>query len=541
MTGSMAHSLPYRTLLRRAALSAALGALLVPAAAGASTATASKAKKAPVITSARPMTLAVGDTLEIRGKNFTRGRAKNTVVFQRAGGKAVFVKAGIGTKKMLKVKLPDRLEKELAVSGGYRVPTRFQLRVLAGSFGKRFTKASASPLIAPKPAPAPKVDDDGPAGTPDAPGATDEPLAPVDIDTDGDGLLNSVDADDDNDLLTDAQEIAVNEQLASRSVPDELRMDTLDADTDDDTISDGYEYRSAHDLNSSFFLPYPGKRPYPNPLSIEDKHTDFDGDGLSLNAEYRLWRYQLKRTGETASLDTLSYSEGTQHSIYTRDASGRRQPALFADGYERVADFHAWLDATGFGTVDIPGDTGPRNLLDVNRDGVVSTTRQPGYPYAEAHYVDTDNDGVLTDDERDEDADGLSNIEEMDGESLRFRFDPIWWEKRYEMEQEFTAVSYRGTDLDDPDTDGDGVRDGADDQDYDDVPNLMELSRWAASGRLDALDATPETASPFPAFGRVNPFNPCLPNPSSRTCPRYVPFVDAWAPFDDSPDYFSFA
>ena len=43
-------------------------------------------------------------------------------------------------------------------------------------------------------------------------------------------------------------------------------------------------------------------------------------------------------------------------------------------------------------------------------------------------------------------------------------------------------VGYPGTNLADGDTDGDGVRDGADDDDHDDIPNLMELSRNDASG-----------------------------------------------------------
>jgi hypothetical protein len=97
----------------------------------------------------------------------------------------------------------------------------------------------------------------------------------------------------------------------------------------------------------------------------------------------------------------------------------------------------------------------------------------------------------------------------------------------------------------DPDTDGDGVRDGADDQDHDDIPNLMELSRNMASGRSFDDPKTDKTlGDPTPAFGRVNPFNPCLPDIHSRTCPRYQPLgATAWAPFDsaanggDDPDY----
>ena len=76
-------------------------------------------------------------------------------------------------------------------------------------------------------------------------------------------------------------------------------------------------------------------------------------------------------------------------------------------------------------------------------------------------------------------------------------------------------IAYAGTDLVDPDTDGDGVRDGADDQDHDDVPNVMELSRNAASGRADhrrpATTRSTTRRAADPAQGAVNPFNPCLP------------------------------
>ena len=43
-----------------------------------------------------PLNVEIGQKLEIRGRNFLRGRNRNTVVFKRYGGKAVFVKADVG-------------------------------------------------------------------------------------------------------------------------------------------------------------------------------------------------------------------------------------------------------------------------------------------------------------------------------------------------------------------------------------------------------------------------------------------------------------
>ena len=139
---------------------------------------------------------------------------------------------------------------------------------------------------------------------------------------------------------------------------------------------------------------------------------------------------------------------------------------------------------------------------------------------------------------------------------------PGYWSACYLWESPY-PVEYAGTRLDDGDTDGDGVRDGADDQDHDDLPNLMELSRVAASNltffyddtdmnkrctvnpELATEDTSPandipdieENGNHWNAYGRVNPFNPCLPYTESRTCLHYVEFGSGHAPFDDSPNW----
>ena len=94
---------------------------------------------------------------------------------------------------------------------------------------------------------------------------------------------------------------------------------------------------------------------------------------------------------------------------------------------------------------------------------------------------------------------------------------------------------YAGTNIVDPDTDGDGVLDGADDQDHDDIPNIDEMSRNAASGHPIVKGCNTEGAVNYASdSGRVNPFNPCLPNPAARTCTRHPGLNGAPAPFDGS-------
>src|SRR3954453_21902794 len=132
-----------RPLLRRAVAAAALGALFVPAVADAKA-------KTPVITKVTPKTAAVGTRLTIQGKNFNRGKAKNSVLFKRDKGKALFVKADVSTTKKLMVVVPKTLEKYMRQKGGIPLPTRFRVRVLAAKLSKRYTNDKLSPVIGPE-------------------------------------------------------------------------------------------------------------------------------------------------------------------------------------------------------------------------------------------------------------------------------------------------------------------------------------------------------------------------------------------------------
>jgi hypothetical protein len=513
-------------MLRRAGLLAALTALLVPAVAGPATADAAK-RKLPVVTKITPKKVFVGQTLTIRGRNFRRGLNKNTVAFKRPGARVVFVRADKGTKKLLKVTLPKRLEKVLRIQRGTPVPTRLQIRVLSGRFGKRFTKLSRSPLVGPEKPPAPPR----------------PPEADPNADCDGDGQINRVDTDDDSDLLSDTSEKG-------------FKLDPCKPDTDGDGAEDGYEFASARDLNDdehqnpNRYLPIPEKRPYPNPLDGTDGATDHDGDTLSLKEEYDLWRYSRSRT-----LARLTYSAGEQYSLSARaGGTGRRTPNQPAAGYAKQAEFIAWARSRGYLNVALAnigtalgdpqvewwGARTVRDIRDMNRNGVLSNDERYYYDFGAGY-----RNGLLDDAERDEDADGLSNWAETTGCMNRG-----YWDTLFKQESKY-PLSFAATRLDDPDSDGDGVRDGADDQDNDDVPNIMECDRLLAAG----LDTNPDPAVVFlgpdprdattvraglPASGFVSPFNPCLPHRRSRTCKSIVSLTSPWAPFNPTKDKYYF-
>lgn len=481
----------------------ALSAVTLVAAAPASAAKGPK----PTIKSVTPMRVSVGETLTIKGARFKPTKAANTVVFRAPNGRSAFAKPRRASTTRLVVVVPAAVSRLLVSDSGKQKAVRFKLRVLAGRFSA-FTPRRLSPVIT-------KL------GAGDGSGGSGTPLA----------VCNS-DADHDDDLLTNDYEL-------------QIRTDPCLKDTDLDGIEDGYEFQSALDLNDDDIqepngsVPFPGKRPYPNALDSSDANTDYDGDGQTMASEHRLWLYTIAN-GATRTLTPLTYSEGEQYSILTRGPNGRRVPTLAAAGYAKQGSFLNWAAATGYRNVVLtdgaPWAAYAQNtygLLDVNRSGAESA--------GEALYYDFDGDGYLSDDERDEDGDGLTNYDEFNG-----RMSSAYWAGCYKLEKSH-PVLYANTGLTDPDSDGDGVLDGADDQDHDDIPNLMELSRYDASGLfdgqaqcvpLDGLPAPPLTHHPN-AYGRINPFNPCLPATFSRTCQRHPSLENAGAPYDNSPNWYS--
>lgn len=367
----------------------------------------------PVIKSVKPLRVVIGGTLTITGRNFLAGRNRDTVVFFRTGVPAVFLRAYTSTHTRMKVKLTSKLGRFLlARNDGTKAATRFRLRVLTQRFGAKFTPTKLSPLVSPATT---RSGGGGGARTPAGPSAPICSLATAraapNADADGDGLSNAL----------------------------EIRIgtDPCNADTDGDGITDGYEYESALDYNSRA-LPYPGKRPYPNPLDPTDANTDYDGDGLTMRDEFDAWVMY----GHSSF--PLNYSDGTQ-------SSGGLQPVTPATAWE-----------------------------DINRDG------------------------YITDDEKDVDGDGLTNWDEAHG-----RMQPSWWRAAFPSEASYT-LAYEGTDWLNPDSDGDGLPDGADDVDHDGWTNAQEIAR-----------------DPY----MVQPFNPCLPDPTSPTCSLHPPFSNPYPPF----------
>jgi hypothetical protein len=463
-------------------------ALLVSAPA----ASAAKAKKKPAITRVTPMRISVGNVLTIRGRNFKATRKKNTVIFRSASGRTAFAKPRRASRTKLVVVVPPAVSRLLDVAAGAQRPTRLRLRVLAGTFSA-YTPRRLSPVVT-------------------ALGAGDGRPGPGGGGTGGGGggvaKVCTDDADHDNDLLANDREL-------------EIGTDPCLEDTDADAMTDGWEYYAAKDLNIRA-VPYPAQRPFPNALDPSDggqgagfSKWDFDGDGLTTLEEYRMWRLAGSSFNSAATegpwgdlSSSLGYSDGTKTS---RPAETPLPPSWRTGLYGGTPPSQAFPD-----TYNIHGD------------GV-----WPG----------SSND-VWRDDERDADGDGLANwIEAARGPGR-----PSWWAGFYAQNgtkaepwpkvhcgQEpgaFTARPFAELDVADPDVDGDSLLDGEDDQDNDDVINIRELYETVYD--LDGSGVAVCGADIYPAIDMdpgpgvdpwaVNAFNPCAPNPDSRTCHDYKPF-----------------
>ena len=222
-----------------------------------------------------------------------RGRNKNTVVFKRDGGKAVFVKADDRhDQAAARSPCPRSSRRVQDVATARHVPTRFRMRVLAEEVRQEASpRPRSSPLIALEPAPRPPPDAAGLAGSTSADG-----------DCDGDGVVNRVDTDDDNDLLPDdarerSRELASTADPAARPTPTATASRTA-------TSTSRRATSTTTSTSSPNAVPaVPGQAAVPEPARTRDADTDYDGDALTLGEEYALWKYTYARPAATATLD----------------------------------------------------------------------------------------------------------------------------------------------------------------------------------------------------------------------------------------------
>jgi len=213
--------------------------------------------------------------------------------------------------------------------------------------------------------------------------------------------------------------------------------------------------------------------------------ADADGDGLPDMLEKRLGTNPCK-----ADTDGDGVPDGYEHWSGSNPLLPDAGTDHDGDGLTLADEYAAWVR---YGDGRFP--------LDFSSDG---TQNSGGVVLAKGSSLDLNHDGRLTDGERDYDGDGLGNWVEAHGSMTQ-----AWWWKTYADERAY-AVSFPQLDWLDPDTNGNGIKDGKDDQDHDGYTNQQEVvrtSRW------------------------VQPYNPCLPDWHVGSCSVQPPATNAWPPF----------
>ncbi|MBD3264694.1 MAG: hypothetical protein GF375_06300, partial [Candidatus Omnitrophica bacterium] len=262
----------------------------------------------------------------------------------------------------------------------------------------------------------------------------------TDTDTDGDGIYDASDIDDDNDGLSDEYEA-------------QLGLDANDPDTDGDGLSDYFEVTTAgnpksDDADSDGFDDY-----YEITHGMGPDDVDSDQDGYTDSQEIA--------EGTTPS-SSFSFPSGLTHNIDLDDET---------DNYDYDID-----------------DDGIENPVE---DSSVSYAYHSGSNYLDPHKIDTDGDGLSDNVEAwfdsdplvaDTDGDGLSDREEYDQNSdprdpaglpgsyarpdydsdgLGDNFESTWGSDSSNSDSDGDGLSdeqelYWGTDPNNSDTDGDG-------------------------------------------------------------------------------------
>ncbi len=383
-------------MLRRACQMAALSALLVPAVAGTATA---QAAKAPVVTKVAPKNVFVGQTLTLRGRNFRTGIGKNTVAFKRKGAKVVLVRSDKSTKKMLKVKLPKRLEKSRwSCATAFLRPRASRSACSPRGSAEATRVPPMSPIVGPEKPPAPPR----------------PPAAEPHGDCDGDGQVNSVDGDDDNDLLSDTLEKRAAALISAR------RTRTATASrTATSTSRRATSTTTATRAIPTAYHAVPGQAAVPEPAFRRTRSIDYDGDSLTLAEEQALWKYTYEvNHSATRTLEPLSYSDGKQHSVHRFETRPQRAGAAGRGRTRGARSSTRWATASRYRVgrcsrhrayFDLGRIRGGTHIRDVQ-------PRRTASRRATSPTTTTTGNGFLSDNERDEDADGLTNYVEAHGQ-----------------------------------------------------------------------------------------------------------------------------
>ena len=210
-------------------------------------------------------------------------------------------------------------------------------------------------------------------------------------DTDNDNIGNNADTDDDGDGFTDSEEIVCgSDPLLGNSIPADFDADLTCDSIDDDDDNDGY-------LDSEDIFPKDDEEWYDSDLDGigNNADTDDDGDGYSDNIEVTCNSDPLSAFSIPFDLD----GDGSCDQM-DGDTDGDNYPDEI-DAFPE--DFTEWFDTD---------DDGVGNNQDSDDDGDSISDSYDAFPLDSTEWVDNDNDGLGDNSDVDDDNDGWSDMDE---------------------------------------------------------------------------------------------------------------------------------
>ncbi|ARQ07925.1 putative Ig domain-containing protein [Macrococcoides canis] len=241
------------------------------------------------------------------------------------------------------------------------------------------------------------------------PDIVEKPTTPP-VDTDGDGIPDDVDTDDDNDGVNDSDEIAAG-------------LDPKNPDTDGDGINDGQEDTDGDGINND-----------DESVDSGTTVTDTDGDGIpDIVDPATVPPVDTDGDGTPDATDTDDDNDGVSDTDEIVVGTDPLNPETTPGTPDGSID----TDGDGINNGDESDETLP-NPTDKDGNGIPDIVEKPTTPP-----VDTDGDGIPDDVDTDDDNDGVNDSDEIAA----------------------------GLDPKNPDTDGDGIKDGAEDTDGDGINN----------------------------------------------------------------------
>ncbi|MDB4256172.1 hypothetical protein N9848_06000, partial [Flavobacteriaceae bacterium] len=307
------------------------------------------------------------------------------------------------------------------------------------------------------------------------------------LDTDGDGVGDNIDTDDDNDGQIDTLEITNGtDPKVANALPDDLDGDGIPDNLDSDIDGDGYNN------NVDFFV------------RDVNEWSDSDGDGTGNNTDL-----DDDNDGYTDANETAAGSDPLDATSIPADSDNDKlpdslEPGLGTDPNDPDTDDDGVID----GDDDFPTD--PNYTTDTDGDGIpneidpdddndgIPDGSDP-FPLDPNNSPDSDGDGLNDNVDPDDDNDGYSDVTENGTGSNPLDPNSIPGDVDNDGLPDVDELAL-GTDPNDPDTDDDGVSDGQDpwpldpnkgrDTDGDGLPDATDPDD-DNDGVLDPGDAFP--------------------------------------------------